>query len=188
MTDYCNGIIYGTGYVVRENGKTYLCVRNLDPYYSKIIEHEVPYKSYESKHNIRRDNKTQWCIKLRNICEPTPLSEIHYPQEFIRAYMELHATIDPMSMKDRKGNKIKRLRLRIYGNEEIISWINTNLPAKEKKIQYIRNVIEENYLGETCCIYFQSRREILDILDWIYGQPRNEKVWDKWWQVINNLK
>ena len=46
MTDYSLGIAYGTGYIAKENGKEFLFVRNLDPYYSKIIEGEVPYKSY----------------------------------------------------------------------------------------------------------------------------------------------
>ena len=185
MTDYGIGIAYGTGYIARENGREFLFVRNLDAHYSKTIECEVPYKAYESKNNSDRDGKTQWCIKVRSVSKLPALSEICCPQEFIRAYMELHAIIDSMSVKDKKGNKIKRLRLRIYGNEDIIAWINNSLPVKKKKIQYIRNVVDNNYIGETCCIYYQSRSEILDILDWISGIPRNEKVWIKWQQTID---
>lgn len=188
MTDYSIGIAYGTGYIAKENDKRFLFVRNLDPYYLKIIECEVPYTAYESRHNLDRDGKSQWCIKVRNIRELPTLTKINYPQEFIRAYMELHAIIDLRSARDKKGNKIKRLRLRIYGNEEIITWINVNLPAKEKKIQYIRNVVDTNYIGETCCIYYQSKSEILNILNWIGGQPRNERVWDKWQRTINTIK
>lgn len=188
MTDYSLGIAYGTGYIAKENGKEFLFVRNLDPYYSKIIESEVPYKSYPSQHNIDRDGRLQWCIKVRSISKLPEFSEIYNIQDFIRAYMELHSIIDLMNVKDRKGNKIKKLRLRIYGNEEIISWINGNLPANKKKIQYIRNIVDLNYVGETYCIYYQSSGEIFDILNWIDGEPKNTNVWNKWKQVIDNLK
>lgn len=188
MTDYSLGIAYGTGYIAKENGKKFLFVRNLDPYYSKIIESEVTYKSYSAKHNIYRDGKPQWCIKVRNISKLPEFSEINNIQEFIRAYMELHSIIDLMNTKDRKGNKNKKLRLRIYGNEKIISWINYNLPANKKKIQYIRNIVASDYIGETCCIYYQSKKEIFNILNWIDGSPKNIKVWNKWRQVIHGLK
>lgn len=188
MTDYSLGIAYGTGYIAKENGKKFLFVRNLDPYYSKTIESEVPYKSYPSRHNIDRDGKLQWCIKVRSISKLPKFSEIYNIHNFIRAYMELHSIIDLMNTKDRKGNKIKKLRLRIYGNEEIITWINVNLPANKKKIQHIKNIVDTDYIGETCCIYYQSKQEILSIINWIDGQPRNEKVWNKWMKIIDTIK
>lgn len=188
MTDYSIGIAYGTGYIAKENDTRFLFVRNLDPYYLKIIEREVPYKAYESRHNLSRDGKTQWCIKVRNIRELPTLTKINYPQDFIRAYMELHSIIDLMNAKDRKGNKIKKLRLRIYGNEEIITWINVNLPANKKKIQHIKNIVDTDYIGETCCIYYQSKQEILSIINWIDGQPRNKEVWNKWIKIIDTIK
>lgn len=188
MTDYSLGIAYGTGYIAKENGKKFLFVRNLDPYYSKTIESEVPCKSYPSRHNIDRDGKLQWCIKVRSISKLPKFSEIYNIHDFIRAYMELHSIIDLMNAKDRKGNKIKKLRLRIYGNEEIITWINVNLPANKKKIQHIKNIVDTDYIGETCCIYYQSKQEILSIINWIDGKPRNEKVWNKWMKIINTTK
>lgn len=186
MNDYNVGIVYGTGCIVKENGKEYLVVRNLDSYYAKTIESEVPYGTFESKYNVDRDGKSQWCIKVRNVHMLPSLSEIENKDDFIRAYMELHAILDWMNVKDRKGMKHKKLRLRIYGKEKIISWINDSLPAKNKKIQYIKNVVDTNYVGKTCCIYYQSKKEISDILNWIDGKPRNEKVWCKWKEIINN--
>lgn len=188
MTDYSIAIAYGTGYIAKEGKNEFLFIRNLDPYYAKIIESEVQYSAYESKHNIDRDGKPQWCIKVRDIHELPSLSEIKNISDFIRAYMEIHSIIDLMNVKNRNGDKISKLRLRIYGNEEVISWINNNLPANKKKIQYIRNIIEANYVGETCCIYYQSSREIFNILDWIDGTPKNEKVWSKWKEIIDSLK
>lgn len=180
MNDYINGIAYGTGYIAKENGDTFLFVRNLDPYYAKTIEKVVPYKAYESKSNLERDGRPQWCIKARSIKSLPDLSEIVSKNDFIRAYMELHAIIDLMNAKNRSGDKIKRLRLRIYGKEEILALINESLPAKAKKIQHIQTKVDRNYTGETCCLYYQSKKEIVDILNWIDGEPKNEKVWHSW--------
>lgn len=184
MNDYCYGIGYATGYIARENGKSFLFVRNLDPYYSKAVEKETKYKAYKSRNNMERDGRFQWCIKVRDVQSLPSFQEIKNAASFIRAYMEVHSTLDLMNMKDRKGEKIKRLRLRIYGNEKILSWINDVLPAKKKKIQYIKNIVDTEYIGETCCIYYQSRKEILEILNWIDDYPRHEKIWKMWNEIL----
>lgn len=41
MDDYCNGIAYATGYFAKENGKMYSTVRNVDPWYAKMIEKSI---------------------------------------------------------------------------------------------------------------------------------------------------
>ena len=94
-------------------------------------------------------------------------------------------TVRDIDLKDKKENKLEKLRLRIYGNEQILSFINNNLPAGIKKIQHIKNIVDTTYIGETCCIYYQSKREIYDILSWIDGSPKNEKVWNKWDRIID---
>ena len=188
MTDYATGIIYGTGCIVKDKEKKYLIVRNLDPYYVKTIEKEVPYKAYKSEYNTKRDGKPQWCIKVRNIEVFPSLSEIQNKKDFIRAYMELHAILDLMNVKNRRGDRIKKLRFRIYGNEELLNWINYNLPADIKKIQYIRNAVDKKFNAETGCIYYQSRKEILKILKWIDGTPRHEGVWDRWQQTVSSVE
>lgn len=183
MNDYCNGIAYGTGYFAKENEKQYLVVRNLDPWYAKMIETESKHKAYESKHNIKRDGRSQWTIKARDINILPSLSEIQCISDFCRAYIEIHGLIDLASVKDRKGNSFKKPRLRIYGNEEIIMFLNHHLPANEKKIQYVKKVVDNVYVGKTCALYYQSQKEILEILKWIDGSPKNETVWNKW-QII----
>ena len=188
MTDYGLGIVFGTGYIAEENKKKYAVVRNLDSYYAKTLEKETAYRAYESKNKINRDGKAQWCIKIRNISELPLYLEIENKQDFIRAYMELHAMLDLRNAKDRRGNQIKRLRLRIFGNEKIISWINNTLPAKTKKVQHIKNIVDSHYIGETCCIYYQSEPEILNILKWIDGKPKNENVWLKWEDIVESKK
>ena len=184
MNDYSNGIAYATGYFAIENGKRYLVVRNLDPWYAKAIEKETRYNAYESKHNMKRDSKSQWNIKAKDIIDIPDLPDIQDVSAFCRAYIEIHGVLDLLTVKDRKGNYLKKPRLRIYGNEEVISFINVHLPAGNKKVQYIKNVVDKIYVGKTCAIYYQSAKEIVDILEWINGDPKNENVWAKWREII----
>jgi len=74
---------------------------------------------------------------------------------------------------------------RIYGTEEIISFLNGCLPANEKKIQHISNVVDDVYIGKTCAVYYQSVKEIISILQWIDGKPRNERIWNKWKEIVD---
>lgn len=185
MNDYCNGIAYASGYFANEDNKQYLVVRNLDSWYVKAIETESKYKAYESKHNIARDGRSQWNIKARDINSIPTLSEIQSISDFCRAYIEIHGILDLATAKDRKGNYFKKPRLRIYGTEEIINFLNNCIPTKEKKVQYITNVVEGIYVGKTCAIYYQSAKEIKGILHWLNGYPRNENVWNKWSEIID---
>lgn len=184
MNDYCNGIAYATGHFVKEENKKYLIVRNLDKWYVENIAKETGYNAYESKHNFDRDGRNQWVVKCRNISELPTLADIKNLTDFFRGYIEIHGVLDLANAKDRKGNPIKRLRLRVYGNEEILQFANKTLPAKEKKIQYIKNYVDEKYIGRTCALHYQSRTEILEILKWIDGSPKNINVWDKWNEML----
>lgn len=185
MNDYCNGIAYASGYFANEDDKRYLVVRNLDSWYVKTIETASKYKSYELKHNIERDGRTQWVIKARDISSVPKLLDIKNIMDFCRAYIEIHGSLDLATVKDKKGNHYKKPRLRIYGNEEIISFLNCCLPVNKKKIQYISNIVDDIYIGKTCVLYYQSTKEILNILRWINGTPRNERVWNKWKEIVD---
>ena len=54
-----------------------------------------------------------------------------------------------------------------------------------KKIQYITKVVDNVYIGKMCALYYQSVKEITNILHWINGNPRNERIWDKWKEIID---
>lgn len=184
MNDYCNGIAYATGYFANENNKKYLVVRNLDKWYIENIAKEIGYAAYESKHNFDRDGRNQWVVKCRNISEIPALPDIKNLSDFCRAYIEIHGILDLANAKNRRGEPIKRLRLRIYGNKEILLFINKASPAKEKKIQHVKNFVEGKYIGRTYALYYQSKTEILEILKWIDGFPKNISVWDKWSNIF----
>lgn len=72
----------------------------------------------------------------------------------------------------------------MYGQNKILAFLNEHLPSKPKKIQHIIN--RNN--GETCGLYYQSAKEIVQIFRWIDGDLKNIKVWDKWEDIINKFK
>lgn len=182
LSDYAIGIAVGTGYLANDAPRPYLVVRNVDSWFVKRIEKETGYRAYPSLDS--RNKKTQWTVKARNIHAIPSLEEILCIKDFCRSYIELHGLLDTSKAKDKKGNSIRRLRLRIYGKENILSYINQVLPAKEKKLQYISNQVEGKYTGKTCALYYQSKMEILAILKWLHGEIRNETIWKKWEGII----
>lgn len=165
--DYAIGIIYATSYVARENGKEYVFARNKDPWPIKFL-------ADISGKNMYISNGT-YCVKCKNIPSIPDINAVISKKDFLRAYIELHGVLDLQNTLQGK-----RLRLRIYGKYDVANYINHNLPAKEKKIQSIKNKIDGGYTGETSAVYYQSQHEIPDILEWLDGEPRNEKVWKKW--------
>lgn len=62
------------------------------------------------------------------------------------------------------------------------------LPAYPKKIQMCFGHTQDGYEGQTGCIYYQSLDEITAIFDYINGFPRNEAVWEKWSNIIPQIK
>lgn len=183
LSDYCKGVMYASGCMIREENAKYLSVRNLDKWYAECVGKETGYAPYPSMHNIERDGRPQWTVKPRNITKIPDISSAKNPADFIRPYLELHSTLDTV-----KARNSRKVRLRIYGKEEFLSIIMRYLPTKPKKIQKICNRIlseEKEYAGKTCAIYFQSRAEIEQILNCINGYPRNDAVWDKWYSVMN---
>ncbi len=184
MNDYCNGIAYATGYFTNGTKEKYLVVRNLDKWYIENIAKETSYSAYQSTYNVERDGANQWVLKARDIHFLPELEGIKNKSDFCRAYIEIHGIIDINLAKNRKGIPVKRLRLRIYGKEHMLNFINNILPAKEKKIQYIKNVVDKKYSGETCALYYQSKKEIEEILKWLDGCPKNDNIWDKWESMI----
>lgn len=182
LSDYCKGVMYASGCIVREESAKYISVRNLDKWYAECVGKETGYTPYPSMHNIERDGRPQWTVKPRNITKIPDINSAKNPADFIRPYLELHSTLDTVKVRN-----ARKARLRIYGKEDFLSIIMRYLPAKPKKIQKISNRIlnrEKEYSGKTCAIYYQSRSEIEQILNYINGFPKNEAVWDRWHSII----
>lgn len=132
MNDYCNGIAYAIGYFANDAKQNYLVVRSLDKWYPETISKETGYRAYESKHNFKRDGANQWVVKARNVNRLPILEEIRNRKDFFRAYIEIHGVLDINLVKGRSGERVKRLRLRIYGTEDVLEFINKSLPVGER--------------------------------------------------------
>lgn len=181
MTDYCKGILFSLGCIIKDSGKEYYVVRNKDRWYVDKLSDEIGYNVYPIK-NI--DGSIQWCIKLRNVKEVSRFyNEIESYSDFLRPYIEVHGVLDLANRKSRKGDYVSYPRLRIYGSHDKLSLLNNKLPAKIKTIQKIKSKAKyknEIYEGETCALYYQSWHEIEEILNYIDGNEKNSVVWNKW--------
>ncbi|MCI5678710.1 MAG: hypothetical protein MR278_01805 [Bacteroidales bacterium] len=179
LSGYSYGIAYATGGITEENGIKYLRIRNQDKSYPDCIAAEIGGNVFQSHYHEKIGKNLQYVLKARQIKALPPPENIPDKAGFCRAYIEIHGLLDLRNAKNGSGNRIKALRLRIYGNETILQFINQQLPAKPKKLQRIK---KEN--GETSAIYFQGKAEIKNIFQWIDGTPKNQKIWDKWNEIL----
>lgn len=182
IDDYAIGIIYATGTFVMENQKAFLVVRNTDSWYASYISKYSKCSIYKSGYHMRNKNTDQWIIKARDINGVPPLSAIKEPSDFCRAYIEIHGVVDKIR---RRRTRKQGLRLRIYGKEWILDYINHILPAKEKTIQHITCKNQDGTYGSTCALHYQSINEVTEIIQWLDGNPKNLSVWKKWKKALN---
>ena len=104
-------------------------------------------------------------------------------KDFLRAYLEVHSSLDYSSRRRRSGGQYKSLRLRIYGNANIIAGINQifsqEINVAIKKIQVLKN-------QKTAILYYHSLAEIQEIFDYIKGQPNFLKFWENVNEKLEN--
>lgn len=179
LSGYAYGIAYATGGITEENGIKYLRIRNMDRFYPDCVASEIGVNVFKSNYIEKIREKQQYVVKAKQIKSLPPLEGIRDTAGFCRAYIEIHGLLDRRNVKHGSGNITRDLRLRIYGPEDLLIFINQQLPAKPKKVQHIKNKD-----GETYAIYFQSQAEIKNILQWIDGTPKNQKIWDKWNEIL----
>lgn len=179
MTGYQQGILLATGCYIDNR----YCVRNIDRWYCEAVEDIYDTKMYGQ--TLR--GKIQYVLKSAKVIPPK-LDEITDFEGFCRAWIEIHGILDITNRKTGSGKQVKRLRLRIYGQENILKFVMACLPCKRKKIQYIKNSVQGGYIGETCAIYYQSSLEILDILQYINGTAKNIKIWQEWDKIIEQYR
>lgn len=179
LSGYGYGIAYATGGIVEECGIKYLRIRNQDRFYPACVAAEIGVNVFQLKYEKNNEKKSQYVLKAKQIKSLPSLEDIEDKAGFCRAYIEIHGLLDVRNAKHGSGNITRALRLRIYGQEDILTFINQQIPARPKKLQHIKT---EN--GETNVIYFQSKAEIKNIIQWIDGTPKNQKIWDKWNEIL----
>lgn len=151
-------------------------VRNINEHFILAVAdlfHTAPY----FQHSSDPKHQDYWVVKSNRL-EPPQLFDVTDWQGFCRALVELQGTIDLRPCKTRNGAPAKKLRLRVWAQPELLNAFAAAIPAEPKRIQTITT---NN--GTTYALYYQSEKEIYDILDYLDGEPRCEK----WWSKVNEI-
>lgn len=157
-------------------------VRSANKHYVDSVSSLFKNSSPFLQHNSTDGRRDYWVIKASTrfsfLSKPS-LDDVSDWAGFLRAFIEIQSCLDLRPHKSRGGAPIRTPRLRIFGARDDLEQIMRHLPAAQKKIQDIRTET-----GATSAIYYQSPREIVDILDFIDGSPRNDAVWDLWGNIL----
>lgn len=165
MTGYQQAILFLSGSWCSED----FLVRNIDKHYINAVAELAP-KSRPYKQKHPKPNKVDyWVLKSRTLQCPA-VADVSDWCGFCRGFIELQGILDTPTRCGRRS-----LRLRVYGQQDVLTRIMAELPATPKTIQRVRT-----QTGDTSAIYYQSRQEIRDIMDYIDGTPKNPAVWDAW--------
>ena len=96
-------------------------------------------------------------------------------KDFLRAYMELHATFSwQTTYKTKSQEKYYRLRMRIFGNQVLLDSINRVFIEKElcQRKSFQKVTKNSGYLQ------FTAVKEIDNIIMWLQGSPSCIEYWD----------
>lgn len=177
MTGYQQAILYLCG---SYNGDRFV-VRNVDRHYVDAVADCFPGYHIYLQHHANPSKKDYWCIKSAHVAKPA-LYDVCDLSGFCRGFVELQGGITAYHVNVR-GRQRYVIKLRVFGAEEDLEFLARALPAAPKKIQHIYT-----NTGHTCALIYQSKAEIIDILDYIDGLPQNSAIWDKWWEILNSNK
>lgn len=147
-------------------------VRCVDRWYIDAVAELFPTAPYLQR---RADGKRDfWTVKSAKVHLLPSFADVTDWQGFCRGVVELQACIDLWRRKTRSGPS-ETLRLRVYGQPELLAQVSAHFPAAPKKLQFLRT-----QTGETCALYYQSPAEVADILDSLRGDPCNRALWARW--------
>jgi len=184
VSKYDLGIIWSIGsyseetkqFIIRHKDRNFLdsIMKNFEStIYSQKSRTGIQYILKTALLNVDALKKIGWTernAEQRNV----PILDDY--RDFLRAYFELHSSLDYCTSYTRKKKeKYYKLRLRIYGNEILITSINDILSSfahvSKKSIQNTHN-------RKTTYIAFASYNEIQSIYNWLTGTPCNINFWE----------
>ena len=190
-TTYQLGIIFSIGSYNKEDGR--ITFRHKDSYFLEQLQTLFPNNIYtqevhsgkqyamKSHVNIETLASINWNARNSYIRE-LPILENY--KDFLRAYLEIHSRFDYCTTYS-KNKKYYRLRLRIYGNFNIIENINSILSVevkvKKKSIYTTSN-------KKTSVLCYTNLEEIKEILRYLDGSPSNKLFWDNAYKCLKEPK
>ena len=104
--------------------------------------------------------------------QPRISEQRNYPNitehvDFIRAYIELHSTLDTITIRQRDKER-KSPRLRIYGNrhflDDLTKMLSSQVEITPKRVQMATRLSDSSGI-----LYYQSRRELEKLLAYLYA-------------------
>lgn len=179
MDRYLLGILWAIGRFTEDAGTRYFFLRYRDQYFLDIVHRELNVTA--GIHVIQNKGKPEYRLKISGFdirglkglgWQPRWEGRRTYPKitdhrDFIRAYLEIHGSIDTLTITKPDGRKQKQPRLRIYGNKaflgELTEVLATETGAGVKKVQKATNTSEVSGI-----LYYTSRDELQGILNYLY--------------------
>ena len=177
MDLYVLGILWSIGSPI-EDRYPYFMLRHNDRYFLDVVREAL--NASTSVFVGESLTRIQYKLKLFNfdlnlltqygwqprISEQRRFPDITEHVDFIRAYIELHGTLDTITI--RQCNKERKSpRLRIYGNRHFLGKLTEILSEQveitPKRVQKATGLSESSGI-----LYYQSRRELEKMLDYLY--------------------
>lgn len=181
LSDYAIGILYAYGYLNKKNNRIYVVC--YDKHFPEILSKETGYALFHTAQN--KVGVRSYAVAIGNMSGIPPISDVKNYADFCRGYIECHNCLSLMHCHNKKtGRKFLELKLEIYGKIENLELIMNLLPAAPKKILAQKSSSSGNTFYS---LRYKSKSEIADILNWIDGTPRNEAVWKKWRDTLNQI-
>lgn len=196
ISNYQLGIIYSIGTYLHSENR--FVIRHKDKYYIDILipifktnpyiqnsRTQIQYvlkSSISQSQNLNPQSLPNWSSYNSKIKTLPVLSDY---KDFLRAYIEIHSSLDCSTRyKNKKSKeKYKALRLRIYGNKIFLESINNILHnyayTNLKTIQILSN-------NKTAILQYTSYAEIKSIYNYLQGEPHNKPLWDNIFEMLNN--
>lgn len=177
MDLYVLGILWSIGSPI-EDRYPYFMLRHHDRYFLDVVREALDISTTVVEGESR--TRPQYKLKLFNFdlsqlmqygWQPRIAEQRKYPNiqehaSFIRAYLELHSSIDTLTIRKRNKERTSS-RLRIYGNryflEVLTEVLSSQAEISPKRVQKTTKLSEQSGI-----LYYQSHRELEKLLEYLY--------------------
>jgi hypothetical protein len=179
LTNYQLGIIWGFGsYTVTD-----MTFRHKDRYFieqiQRLTDSQIQYQVDAGKPQYKLKTALFDIAQLEQLgwshrnAEQRDIPTLDDYRDFLRAYIELHSSLDYCTSYTKSRQKYYRLRLRIYGNKILIQSINNVLREHGCQLKAIQRTVNDT----TVYIAYTALDEIKAIYNYISGSPCHSDYW-----------
>jgi hypothetical protein len=182
MHPYILGIFWALGRYVDETespNHQYFFLRHNQEHFLQVVRQEL--KLQANVHIVTHHEKPEYRLKISGVdvtelvklgWSPRWAEQRDYPRiaehrDFIRAYTEIHSSLDIIVIRERNRARTQP-RLRIYGNrhflEQLTEVLFFEVGSGVKKVQKATNQSEPSGI-----LYYQSRLELERLLEYLYS-------------------